>query len=210
MYGVILGRLVIARRGKTWTDEQRKARKKSKARLVRKDCTAKGCMEIIKEGEPYFALMKRVWVKKTDKHPNSMLVWETRKFHYGRPCFYGWLDYQLKRLEKNEEKARQKRIETGGRTRTIDLSKLTPSEIASRVRLIRRRSYLLNRIFAHPEWTKEKFYHVFNELATLRPSIEQLGGYAYFNHSGHDSNHPCRLCRKYRDYKRAGGTNFLG
>ncbi len=190
-YGKTLGELVIARRGKPWSEGRRK---KAGLRPIVKDCHAKDCYSPILEGQPHFVLLRTMKLK------SGKVIWTTRKFHYGGSCFPNWLEYTLKLLEKREEKEWGR---VKGRTPTVTLDTIPYNWQRVRLQMIKRRSYLTGRLYAlknqmkqYPEasgevcdrsdvicgWSSivKRYQNVELERETLQIKIEAIAPYAAF------------------------------
>lgn len=150
-YGKILGRLVVVRRGKS-----RKGTKSG-------NCV--GCGLPVVEGTAHFVLM-RSWKPKPD--PSKKPLWFTRRFHF--PCFPKWLEPAEEWLIENERKANAKRT---GRPRAV-LSKLGPEQLVERLRMIKRRGYLIRRLLGHPQYDQETREGIELEVRTLAKEIDAI------------------------------------
>lgn len=125
-YGKILGRLVVTRRG-----TPRKGTRSG-------ECVY--CKVVVCSGEVHPLLLRTVKSKKTSK-----LFWVTRRFHI--ECFPKWLDSIYGKLPEMEAKSRAGRA--AHRPRPV-LSRLNAGELVRRNQMVKRRSYLINRILAEP------------------------------------------------------------
>lgn len=151
-YGKILGRLIVARRGKP--------RRGSKSG----NCIT--CRLPVVEGSIHIVLVRSMAKKdeKTGKQP-----WFTRRFHMS--CIQGWLDWQVEQFPEMETKAKAAR---SIRSRPI-LSRIEdPVKLASRNKMVKRRSYLINCILAQPNASPRKKEDIESEVRSLGYRIYQI------------------------------------
>lgn len=148
-YGKVMGRLVIARRGKP-----RKG-------TISGNC--RWCKKPVEQNTVHLLLLRTIAIKKTGK-----IVWTTRRFH--THCFPDWLNLAISNLPEVEAKAAKRRT---GRPRII-LSVLSAEELVTRNVMQKRRSYLINRLLRNPQYNQETREEVEEEIRCLALSIDAI------------------------------------
>ncbi|KKM00797.1 hypothetical protein LCGC14_1800840 [marine sediment metagenome] len=147
-YGKILGRLVVTRRGTP--------------RKTTRSGQCVYCNVRVDKGEVHPILLRSVKSKKS-----GTMFWITRRFHM--VCFPKWMATIYKRLPEMEALAMERR---GQHRQRPVLSKIEdPEKLIGRRKMVKRRSYLINRILKErpPKDKKED----------LESQIRELGWYIH-------------------------------
>ena len=101
--------------------------------------------------------------EKTGKQP-----WFTRRLHMA--CIMSFLEWQEGQFPEMEAKAKAARKI---RPRPI-LSKLSSEELVGRNKMVKRRSYLINRLLANPQYPQEKADRIKAEVNDLASRIDEI------------------------------------
>ena len=149
-YGKILGRLVVTRRGKPRDPNSKSGQ-----------CVP--CHEQIKQGELHMVLLKTVKTKK------KKIFWTTRRFHLN--CLTDWLAHQLENFPEVEKKAKAKRY--GNRPRPV-LANCSAEDLVERTVMMKRRSYLFNRLFRNPQYDEVTRTDIEVEIKDLASKIDAI------------------------------------